>query len=179
MVAAQASKANVTVSDNSQAQQSSITVEPTQGGGFTATAVRIEGASPSRIADDGNVDFAGSVSAMQTNIGRIQSSLDERTYDPKTGEARYVVPEGSRERALLQQQATSARQSLDYQVTRLEAIKAQRDSDAQSQPAHDPRSLAAFMANGNPAKAQQILQALERQDADALALTIRNHRDGK
>jgi len=174
MVAAQAGASNITATANSETQRSSVTVEPGENGALKVTAARIEGPSPARIEDTGGVDFAGQAASMQANIGRIQAQLDELTHDPKTGEARYVVPAGSRERNQLQMQANSARQSLNYQISRQEALAAQRAADAQATPAHDPRSLAAFLSNGNPALAKQILAELQQQEAAALAERIRN-----
>jgi len=183
MVAAQANGMGIQAHENTAGSASmSVTVEHSNTGEFSAGPVHVEGSAPSagRIPDDGSLDIGTEVARLQAGISNLRNQLDAHTFDKDTGAKIYNLPEYSGARRAVQLQLDTAIRTADYQGQRLEALKAQRASDAQAGSiTADPRNLIALAAGGNPVFSKAISEALAKQDAEAAAAAIRKARDGQ
>jgi hypothetical protein len=126
-----------------------------------------------RISDPGTIDIEHEAGLINGRLNLIAAQLEEQTFDNTTGKPSFKLPEGSDGRNALLTRFEREKVSATYDLTRLQQLHQQRESDkiAAEAARNEHLAIQAF-ANGDQNRAAAMEEALLRAEADSAAQAI-------
>lgn len=119
------------------------------------------------VSDDGR-DTGAARSSIMERLGGLLNRINEKTFDPVTGEAVHTLRGAAREEAL--KQYVIAYQGAEHDLERLDRIDAQRGRrTTETASLNDEAAEKQAFAQGDPKRAAALEDALLRRQAELAA----------